>query len=118
MSTDLDYDALHDSRPLRPPTVDERVRDLEVLHDAKGREMIDFHSRLKNIEGIPGRVAWAVIAGAVGMMITIAGSAYATGAQLARMESSIDALTARVSRLEDRIDRIESRSWSSHRGEE
>lgn len=107
----LDYDKVPDSRPLRPPTVDERVRDLEVAFDARAREMIDLNTRLKHVEAWPQRLLIAVVTGALGMMATVAGSAWYLGSRLTATEAAVDALTARIERVEDSVDRLEDRTW-------
>jgi len=109
-----DYDKVPDSRPLRPPTVDERMRDLEVAFDARTKEVHDVHTRLKAIEAWPQRILIAVITGAIGMMATVGGSAWYLGSRLTATEVAVQALTLRLERVEDRLDRIEDRAWQGH----
>lgn len=105
------YDQLGDSRPLRPPTLDERVRDLEARHDARQREGRELGKRLTAVEGWPSRVIVAIVGGALGMVLTVAGSAWSLSAELARTSAALDAITERLERVEDRLDRIEERTW-------
>lgn len=111
----LDYDRIPESRrDLRPPTVDERVRDLEVAYDARAREMLDMSKRIRTVEAWPSRLIAAVLAGSLGVMATVIGGVWSMATSNARMETAIDALTARVARVEDRLDRMEERSWTTH----
>ena len=70
----LDYDRIPESRrDLRPPTVDERVRDLEVAYDARAREMLDMSKRIRTVEAWPSRLIAAVLAGSLGVIVTVIG---------------------------------------------
>ena len=106
-----DYESIPDSRPISAPTVDERIRDLEVVYDARSREMRDFQDRLRAIEAWPQRIVATVAAGALGMMATVAGSAWYLGSRLTATEASVDALTVRAGRVETAVDRWEDRAW-------
>lgn len=111
----LDYDRIPESRrDLRPPTVDERVRDLEVAYDARAREMLDMSKRIRTVEAWPSRLIAAVLAGSLGVIVTVIGGVWSMASSNARMEAAIDALTTRVARVEDRLDRMEERSWTTH----
>jgi hypothetical protein len=116
--TTLDFDDVPDSRRIRPPTVDERVRDLEVAYDARAREMIDAAERVKKlddriagVESWPQRLVIAVVTGAVAMVGTVAGFGWSLSAQLARMEERLDAGVTEDTRRDTRIDRLEDRAW-------
>lgn len=109
------YDRLPDSRQIRPPTVDERVRDLEVAYDARARELLDMSKRLRAVEEWPKRLVVAVIVGALGMSATVIGASWSLSSQLSRTEAAVDALTLRIERLEAGMDRLEERQWDGIR---
>lgn len=41
----------------------------------------------------------------------VLGASWSLSSQLARTEAAVDALTARIERVEDRLDRMEDRTW-------
>lgn len=83
-----------------------QIRRLEKSVEAVGK-------RVESVESWPRSVIVAICTGALGMIITVAGATWTLSAQLARLEASNAALGDRISRVEDRLDRMEERTWRS-----
>lgn len=94
------------------------MSDTEPPSDPDGKGLDDTRTQIKAltrrveaVEGWPRNILIAVVTGALGMCLTVAGAAWSLSAQLARTEAAIEAMTDRMERVEGRLDRMEERTW-------
>lgn len=88
---DLDDDLSHVPRTPEPREIPTLVRELVRITSAHGRA-------LRAMRRLVWGVVLAVLVGSLGVVVTVAGAALWLGGRMERLE----ALTERVSRLEDR----------------
>lgn len=79
--------------------------------EAAAKARADMEARLRAVEQWPQRILVAVVTGALGMILTVAGFGWSLSAQLATTSTRLDAIEARLVRVEDRLDRMEDRTW-------
>lgn len=109
----LDLESVPDSARLgvpRPASV--RLDDLERALVASKKDRRAIH---EEIDRTRDRVAWAIVAGAIGMVASVVGAAWHLSGRLTAQEEAIRGLSDRVEGVESRIDRIEERQWNGDR---